>query len=327
MDGPDLSLPPKPPVPDPRPQTSWGMPPKPPFMPQPQQSTPPIPAVSLGYGNPTRYLSSSPAFTPAAFAQSSPPSISGQASFPFPSPQGLPSPSKYPNRNDSALWNVTPSPRIQTPTNGPVQQRRHLRKRDRRMLPDRSPGDRLPEPRPTGKTPPWRKNRHLGPSPFQKPKRPRTPLGQPFMGRTEAILEGMGQDPIRRFFDLCLDEGVNFLNAEEQELLCAYIDPQVEHQQALVYRVAEQILWWNRSHALTYKLLNWIQTRDQNNEITVRMLSERLSVPEPKDDDKMMSLEELDELMNCQIALDMCKKELEKKEDKKDEQPSKHSSY
>ncbi|KAI1465220.1 uncharacterized protein F4812DRAFT_466662 [Daldinia caldariorum] len=323
MDGPDLSLPPKPPVPNPklRPYNSWGMPPKPPVAPQLQQSTPCMPAVSHGYANPTQCSSSSPVFTPAAFALSSSPSASGQAPFCVPSPQGLPSPSRYPNRNDSALRNITPSPRIQTPTNGPVQQRRHMRKRDRRMLPDKSPGERLPEPRPTGKTPPWRKNKHLGPSPFQKPKRPRTPLEQPFMTRTEAILEGMGQDPIRRFFDLCLDKGVNMLNAEEQQLLSAYIDPQVEHQRTLVYRVAEQVLWWSRSHALTYKLLSWIQTRDQNTEITVRMLSERLSMLEPEDDKKIMSLEELDELMNCQIALDMCKKELQKKGDKKPESP------
>ncbi|KAG4217233.1 hypothetical protein PC116_g34286 [Phytophthora cactorum] len=55
------------------------------------------------------------------------------------------------------------------------------------------------------------------------------------------------------------------------------------------------------------------------------MLSERLSVPEPEDYDKTMSLEELDELMNCQIAVDLCKKELQKKKDEQEEHSPEYS--
>ncbi|KAK6949912.1 hypothetical protein Daesc_008235 [Daldinia eschscholtzii] len=315
--------PPKPPAPDSSSHVGWDLPQKPLTTPQPQHSTPSRPSSSLDFGNPARYLPP-PGFR--VFTLSSPPSVSDQEYLTFKSLRGLPSPSTYPGRGGSALWNVTPSPQARTPTNGPVAQHRHLRKRDYRMLPTgESPSDRPPPPRPSGKTPPWRKNRNVGPSPFQRPKRPRTPLGQPFMSRTEAILEAKGHDPIRRYFDLCLKEGVNCLDAYEQKLLCAYIDPEKEHQRGLVYRLVEQILWWNRSHKLTYKLLNWIQTRDQNTEITIRMLSERLSVPEPEDYDKTMSLEELDELMNCQIAVDLCKKELQKKKDEQEEDSPEYS--
>lgn len=118
------------------------------------------------------------------------------------------------------------------------------------------------------------------------------------------------RDPMRRFFDSCLDLGVNVFNAEEQKWLCSYIDKDKADHRELVYRIAKQVLWDNRTHALTYKLVQWIYHNDTNHALVTELLQERLSEMDFEWGD-MMSLEELDELMDCQTVIDTCKKELE----------------
>ncbi|KAF3065198.1 hypothetical protein GL218_01732 [Daldinia childiae] len=116
-----------------------------------------------------------------------------------------------------------------------------------------------------------------------------------------------GPDPIRRLIELYLDNGVNYLSGEEQALLCKYIDPQREDQRDLVYRLAEQILWYTRTPPFTYRLANWIRDQDRNHEVYFRLFRERLDLPDPEEGNTMMSLAEVGELMDCQIGLDAYK--------------------
>ncbi|KAI1642514.1 uncharacterized protein F4817DRAFT_320706 [Daldinia loculata] len=364
MPGPDLSLPPKPPVPNFNSPVSSSVPRKPLTASQPQYSTPSRSAVSFDSRNPTRYLVPVPFPTPETYRLSPSPSLSNQTPLSFTPLQGLPSPSVLPLGGVTALRNITPSPQFQSPTNGAVAQRRRQRKRDPRMLPSaRSPSDRSPRPRPTGKPPPWRTNRrraYVNPNPFQTPEQTRTPLenmseyhkspDEPIRSTnlqdhadrisllraedTEAVnatqqqeSSRSGTDPIRQLFDLYLDNGVNYLNDEEQELLCRYIDPGKEDQRDLVYRVTEQILWYNRKPSLTYRLANWIYTRDSNHEVIFRLLCERLNLPDPEEGKAMMSLEEVNELMDCQIAVDAYKKWREEEKNPEEQKGGKEHEF
>ncbi|KAI1658298.1 hypothetical protein F4813DRAFT_395977 [Daldinia decipiens] len=350
MPNPDLSLPPKPPMPNLSSPTSLSLPQKPSTAPQPYYFTPSRSAVSLDSQNHTRYLTPVPFPTPETYQLSPPPGLSNQTLLSFTPLQGLPSPSVLPLGGVAALRNITPSPQLQAPTNGAVAQRRRQRRRDPRMLPSqRSPFDHFPRPRPTGKTPPWRTNRrraYVNSNPFQTLEQSRTPLEnmsehhkppnvpirstdlQDHADRISFLKAEYNKavnvakqeaskgstDYIRQLFDLYLDNGVNYLSDEEQELLCWYIDPKKKDHRDLVYRLADQILWYNRKPSLTYRLTNWIRSQDRNREVFIRLLRERLNLADPDEGRTIMSLEEVNELMDCQIAVDSYKKWKEKHE-------------
>ncbi|KAI0377129.1 hypothetical protein F5Y04DRAFT_292239 [Hypomontagnella monticulosa] len=121
------------------------------------------------------------------------------------------------------------------------------------------------------------------------------------------------RDPMRRFFDICLDKGVNIFSSEEQAWLCRYIDTNDASQRSLVHRVAKQVLWYNRSHALTYKLVEWVYRHDEGEEgraLVAELLEQRLSEMD-FESEGMMDLDEVDELMDCQIVVDSCKAQLQ----------------
>ncbi|KAI0845089.1 hypothetical protein F5Y00DRAFT_265942 [Daldinia vernicosa] len=350
MPEPDLSLPPKPPpVANFSSPISSNIPQRSSTTSAPWRVTPSRSVASLYSQNPIRYPAFVPSPTPATYQLSPTPSTWNQTPFSFTPLQGIPSPSILPLGGVTALHNTTPSPQLQSPANDVIAQRGRQRKRDPRMLPSaRSPSYRWPRPRLTGKTPPWRINRrkaYVSPNPFQTPEQSRTPLENMTKHNTShdetmpsTYLQGHsdkislpnaeyieaanvaqqqeacedGTDPIRRLFDLYLDNGVNYLNDEEQELLCSYITPEKEDQRDLVYRLVEQILWYNRLPRLTYRLANWISVRDRNCEVVFRLLNERLNLPDPDEEKRtLMSLEEVDELMDCQIAMDGYKKWVE----------------
>ncbi|KAI0114766.1 hypothetical protein F4814DRAFT_448603 [Daldinia grandis] len=357
MPGPDLSLPPKPPVPNFDSPISPTLPQKPSRAFQPQQLTPPRSAISLGSQDPTRCLTPVPFPTPATYQLSPSPSLSNQTPLRFTPFQGLPSPSVLPLGGVTTLHSITPSPRLQSPANGAIARRRHQRKHDPGMLPSahspsyRSQRPRL-RPRPTGKTPPWRTDRRradVNSIPFQPPEqfhappenmtRPHTPIDKPVpseqpqnhaegtsprgtedTGAVDATQQQKthldGADPIRRLFHFRLDSGVKCFNDKEQRLLCGYIDISKEEQRDLVYRLAEQVPWYNRNPLLTYKLANWVHSRDRNYKVASKLLIERLNILDLGDGKMMMSLEEVNELMDCQITIDAYSKWLKEQEGK-----------
>ena len=84
-------------------------------------------------------------------------------------------------------------------------------------------------------------------------------------------------------------------------------------QRSLVHRVAKQVLWYNRSHALTYKLVEWVYRHDEGEEgraLVAELLDQRLSELD-LESEGMMDLDEVDELMDCQIVVDSCKAQLQ----------------
>ncbi|KAI1778008.1 hypothetical protein F4818DRAFT_408717 [Hypoxylon cercidicola] len=74
----------------------------------------------------------------------------------------------------------------------------------------------------------------------------------------------------------------------------------------MIYYLADHMPWQNRTHALTYELVFWIYTRDRNHAVVGKMLRERLGHFNALDGDAM-DLDEVDELMDCQLALDSCR--------------------
>ncbi|OTA52601.1 hypothetical protein K449DRAFT_402483 [Hypoxylon sp. EC38] len=132
-------------------------------------------------------------------------------------------------------------------------------------------------------------------------------------------------DGIRQYFDRLLDSGVTVLNREEENWLSAYIDPEQEDQRELVYRLAKELAWEKRPHALTSQLVNWVDTVDQNYEVAAQLSRERLDTFDDDAFDPMMSLDEVSELMNLQLAYEDYKEKIQhrdqdkKDQDKKDE--------
>ncbi|KAI0138682.1 hypothetical protein F4776DRAFT_663050 [Hypoxylon sp. NC0597] len=127
-------------------------------------------------------------------------------------------------------------------------------------------------------------------------------------------------DGIRQYFERLLDSGITILNKEEENWLSAYIDPEQEDQRELVYRLAKELTWQKRPHGLTSQLVQWVDIVDQNYEVAAQLLRERLDTYEDDPFDPMMSLNELDELMDLQLAYEDYKEKIQRREqDKKDE--------
>ncbi|OTA88534.1 hypothetical protein M434DRAFT_34804 [Hypoxylon sp. CO27-5] len=127
-------------------------------------------------------------------------------------------------------------------------------------------------------------------------------------------------DGIRQYFDRLLDSGVTVLNREEENWLSAYIDPEQEDQRELVYRLAKELAWEKRPHGLTSQLVKWVDTVDQNYEVAAQLLRGRLDTFDDDAFDPMMSLDEVSELMDLQLAYEDYKEKIQHRDqDKKDE--------
>ncbi|KAI1758841.1 hypothetical protein GGR53DRAFT_528343 [Hypoxylon sp. FL1150] len=117
-------------------------------------------------------------------------------------------------------------------------------------------------------------------------------------------------NPLDEYLELCVRTNKTQFSANEQSMLCGYLDATKEAQRQVVYYLAKKVPWKGRGSALTYKLVSWIHARDGDYALVGQLLSERLSDDRDDDDafaDEMMGLDEMDELMDCQIALDACK--------------------
>ncbi|KAL7626130.1 hypothetical protein AAE478_002900 [Parahypoxylon ruwenzoriense] len=193
------------------------------------------------------------------------------------------------------LPQARPAPKMESPMNSSLAQRRNLVKNEQK--------DQSGAGRHSAFFPPEQRRQPRG----QRVARSLTPWRPSPMARLLSP-----QPSQRRYFELCLNSGVNYFTVAEQEWLCHYIDVQKEDQREIVYRIANQVLPEYRIHALTYKLLSWIHTRDQDYEAMVKLLEQRLHPVDYAAKDEMMDLEELDELMDCQIVLDICKKVVKK---------------
>ncbi|KAI8961013.1 hypothetical protein F5Y11DRAFT_348882 [Daldinia sp. FL1419] len=302
MSGPDLSLPPKPPVSDF--DTTFGLG----FS---QTSFTPYPTQQLsqwGSGarlNPqdsTYHLPQMPFPTPQTYAPSQSPCYWSQQPFNFAPSQSLPSPSTH-QTGRTAPW-----ARPQKSSYGPgIQQQQRGNWVQRSVLRRRSPTYR-----------PSRLSSRSGP--YVRGQSPPRGANQRYVSTTSSHFHN--PNPLRLFFHSWQEKGVNILMDEEQDWICKYIDPEMEDQRDVVYGLARQVLWSNRSPLLTYKLLDWIQTRDNNYKITAKLLSERLNMLDPEGECTMMSLYEVDELMSCQFAFEACKEELKEKEVEKENESS-----
>ncbi|XXH04538.1 hypothetical protein Hte_010955 [Hypoxylon texense] len=116
----------------------------------------------------------------------------------------------------------------------------------------------------------------------------------------------MASDPLRDYFNLCRRTGKEEFGPDEQAILCSYIGATKEDQRDVVYYLVNSIPCRSRARSLTYKLAFWIYIQDKNYAVVAKLLGERLGDFDPVDD-CMMGLREVDELMDCQIALDACR--------------------
>lgn len=115
-------------------------------------------------------------------------------------------------------------------------------------------------------------------------------------------------DPMEEYAAECMRSNKTNFTDEEQTMLCRYLDVPQETQREFVYYLAKNVSWKSSGSKLTYKLAHWIYTFDNNYALVAQLLVERLD--DDSDDpfaDEMMGLDEMDELMDCQTALDACK--------------------
>ncbi|KAI1075498.1 hypothetical protein F5B20DRAFT_595094 [Whalleya microplaca] len=107
-----------------------------------------------------------------------------------------------------------------------------------------------------------------------------------------------------------LNRGATFLNIAEQELVMKYIDKDSREQRNLIGRLKRV---QNRCHAITYKMAEWYNTQG-NLKAVEGLLSQRLNTFDG-DEGELMDLDEVDELMDCQIALDSVREKLKNEVD------------
>ncbi|KAI1503316.1 hypothetical protein F5X99DRAFT_407137 [Biscogniauxia marginata] len=106
--------------------------------------------------------------------------------------------------------------------------------------------------------------------------------------------------------DAKLLAGAKTLDYDEQMLLWDHIDPESEKFGHTIKHLATQLS--NRIHQLTYKITYWYYIRG-NMAMVDQLLRERLNYI-GEDWGNMMSLDAIDELMDCQIALDLVQEKL-----------------
>ncbi|KAI1636270.1 hypothetical protein F4809DRAFT_641667 [Biscogniauxia mediterranea] len=115
-----------------------------------------------------------------------------------------------------------------------------------------------------------------------------------------------------------LRDGARTLEPWEQDLLWRHIDLGRDFLWPTIELLATQVT--NRTPRLTYKVACWFYTRRDDKDTVARLLRERLDNEDDDDDGggagELMSLDEVDELMDCQILLDQLKKELQEEKDK-----------
>ncbi|KAI0829529.1 hypothetical protein F5Y06DRAFT_308273 [Hypoxylon sp. FL0890] len=119
---------------------------------------------------------------------------------------------------------------------------------------------------------------------------------------------------ISRHFHRRLDAGVTVLNQEEVERLAEYLDPDMEEQRSLVYRLARELNWRERPHKLTYQLTNWVDIVDQNYELAAELLRQRLNSEREDRYGPTISLYKIAELIDCQLSIDNYEEKIAERE-------------
>ncbi|KAI4867113.1 hypothetical protein F4820DRAFT_446458 [Hypoxylon rubiginosum] len=304
---PDLSLPPKPPTPND--QGSISLPSTPPnsYLPHRssvpatyQATTPdrpvfsPIPPWRLRKTQRANY--NTQFWTPVPYATQSP-SYPYQPSYnqPYSSPLVPASPS--------------PAPRHPGTSKSPEHKRQHPGRKDRRKKAQR----RRQANRLEASSPLLPVREAVEQHPLSKYSPNETSLEKytseeptSAMITEESQAAKMPSDPLRDYLNLCQRTHKKEFSPNEQAMLCRYIDATKEVQRDMVYYLVTGVPWRNLGHSLTYKLIFWIYTRDRNYAIVAKMLRARLGDFDPLDHD-LMCLDEIDELIDCQLVIDACR--------------------
>ncbi|KAI1410574.1 hypothetical protein F5Y13DRAFT_192147 [Hypoxylon sp. FL1857] len=114
-------------------------------------------------------------------------------------------------------------------------------------------------------------------------------------------------DRIRTYFERLLDQGVTVLTWEQEQWLATYIDPKIEGQRALMYRLANEVDWRKCPNTATYKLAQWVATVDKNYEVAERLMRARLDC---YDDDPFSLTVDISDVMVCQMAYEEYKEKI-----------------
>ncbi|KAI5918396.1 hypothetical protein F4810DRAFT_725702 [Camillea tinctor] len=120
-----------------------------------------------------------------------------------------------------------------------------------------------------------------------------------------------------------LQDGAQILNLREQDLLYRQIDPSSEYLWPSIELLATQVI--NRTPQLTTKVAFWYRNnRPSDKDTVVRLLRERLSLHSADDVfGERLSVDEVGELMDCQMLLDQVQREIKEEKNKKNEKDKK----